>query len=206
MEIGEVKMFDRLSAPLNLTCDFDESLILAFDYFNKTFDNSNRRPNLFGKDIFIEKHEIISGWPAGFWHIVSIEDNHHFRVLPCSNDINIDLCKENCNKNVHQIKIKNGVETRNICLLRASRLPWIIDIINLANQKDPLIKIWLKPGNGPSNGKLYLRYQHNGADYIVIFSAEKRFYRLISAFPVFYVNEKEAFAKDYITYVWSFTG
>ena len=54
------------------------------------------------------------------------------------------------------------------------------------------------------NGKLYLRYNHHGADFVLIFSVEKRFYRLISAFPVFYTNEKENFDKDYRKYAWSY--
>ena len=37
-----------------------------------------------------------------------------------------------------------------------------------------------------------------------ILSVEKRFYRLISAFPVFYTNEKENFDKDYRKYAWSY--
>ena len=50
----------------------------------------------------------------------------------------------------------------------------------------------------------YKRYNHHGADFVLIFSVEKRFYRLISAFPVFYTNEKENFDKDYRKYAWSY--
>ena len=40
--------------------------------------------------------------------------------------------------------------------------------------------------------------------YVVIFSAEKHFYRLISAFPVFYNNQKSDFDKDAERYHWSY--
>ncbi len=199
-------MNDKLSPPLILTGDFDESLNIAFDFFNKALNDRNNRPTLFGKNIFIEAHELINAWPVGFWHIVSLEDKHHFKVLPCSNDSNIDLCEQNCNDGIHQITIKYGAERRNICLLRASRMPWIVDIVKLADQKDPCVDVWFKPSNGKLSGKLYLRYRHSGADYVVIFSAEKKFYRLISAFPVFYVSEKSDFDKDYATYAWSYEG
>ena len=119
----------------------------------------------------------------------------YLTVLPCVNDGNIELCNQNCNDSHHTIVIKNGTETRNICLLRASRLPWIIDIIKLACKNDPSVNVWLKPGTGKQSGKLYLRYNHQGADFVLIFSAEKHFYRLISAFPVFYTNEKRILIK-----------
>lgn len=134
----------------------------------------------------------------------SLEENHHFKVLPCVNDGNIELCNQNCNASHHAIVVKYGAETRNVCLLRASRLPWIIDIIKLAGKNDSSVNVWLKPGTGRQNGKLYLRYNHHGADFVLIFSVEKRFYRLISAFPVFYTNEKENFDKDYRKYAWSY--
>ncbi len=116
----------------------------------------------------------------------------------------IELCNQNCNASHHAIVVKYGAETRNVCLLRASRLPWIIDIIKLAGKNDSSVNVWLKPGTGRQNGKLYLRYNHHGADFVLIFSVEKRFYRLISAFPVFYTNEKENFDKDYRKYAWSY--
>lgn len=74
----------------------------------------------------------------------------------------------------------------------------------LAGKNDSSVNVWLKPGTGRQNGKLYLRYNHHGADFVLIFSVEKRFYRLISAFPVFYTNEKENFDKDYRKYAWSY--
>lgn len=74
------------------------------------------------QEVFIEAHEIIEGRPEGFWHVISLEENHHFKVLPCVNDGNIELCNQNCNASHHAIVVKYGAETRNVCLLRASRL------------------------------------------------------------------------------------
>lgn len=200
-------MYGKLSDPLTMTGNFEESLNSAYNYFSENIYDRNKRPILFGKSIFVEAHEIIEERPAGFWHIVSLEDKHHFnKVLPCTNDSSIAVCEQNCNTKQHMVSIQYGAEDRSICLYRASRIPWIVDIIQLANSGDSEVDIWLKPGNNKRSDKLYLRYNHDGADYIVIFSAEKRFYRIISAFPVFYVSEKADFDKDYAAYAWTYTG
>ena len=197
-------MYGMLSSPLAFSDNFEDNLNVAFQYFQSEINDRSKRPVLFDKEVFIEAHEQIDGRPQGFWHAISLEDTHRFKVLPCINDKNINLCAENCNAGHHQISIKYNTETRNICLLRASRLPWILDIIKLANKDDPSVQVWLKPGTGKSSQKLYLRYNHDGVDYIIIFSVEKQFYRLISAYPVFYTKDKVNFNKDYATYSWSY--
>lgn len=195
-------MFGQLSSPLTLSGSFDEDISVAYDYFQNAINNRSKRPALFDKEIYIEANENIDDKPVGFWHVVSIEESHHFEVLPCVNDGSINLCDQNCVTKQHQVLIKHETERRNICLLRASRLPWIVDIIKLANKGDPSVKTWLKPSPGKLSGKLYLRYNHDGADYVLIFSAERHFYRLISAFPVFYRKQKAEFDKDYSEYAW----
>ncbi len=192
-------MSTELSTPLVLSSDFDESLQIAYDYFTENINNRAKRPSLFDKEIYIEATEMILDRPVGFWHIVSMEETHRFSVLPCNNDASMDYCTQNCLQGRHTIKIKYETETRNICLLRASRLPWILDIIKLANRGAASVKTWQKP-----EGKLYLRYNHYGNDFVVIFSETKHFYRLISAFPVFYVKEKTEFDKDFREYAWSY--
>ena len=160
---------------------------------------------LFDKEVFVECGEWIDERPVGFWHMISLEDKHKFsKLVPCVNDPNLDLCGQNCISGKQQVPIKYNTETRNLCLYRACRLPWVIDIIKLANRDDPSVDIWLKPGGKNSCDKLYLRYNHEGNDYVVIFSAEKRFYRIISAYPVFYLSEKYAFKEDHKAYRWSY--
>lgn len=198
-------MYGKMSPPLALTGTFDEQITIAFEFFTEHIFNKDHRLSLFGKNIFVEAREIINDRPQGFWHMVSLEDNHHFtKVLPCTNDAVIDNCEQNCNTKAHVISVKNNTENRNLCLYRASRIPWIVDIINLANKNDPDVCVWFKPGGNYSNDKLYLRYNHEGADYIIVFAVEKRFYRIISAFPVFYVSEKENFDKEYALLKWEY--
>ena len=196
-------MYGVLSAPLTLSGDIDKDIEVAYEYFQQAINNRVKRPALFDREVFVEANEIIEGRPQGFWHAISLETNHHFKVLPCTNDGNINLCGENCNNGHRQVAIKYGAEVRNICLLRASRLPWIVDIIKLASKKDPSVKVWRKSG-GKQSDKLYLRYNHDGADYVLIFSVEKHGYRLISAFPVFYTKQRAEFDKEAAEYAWSY--
>lgn len=199
-------MYGKLSSPLTLSSDYSSSLAIAYSFFEQNIAPPENRPLLFGKRVFIEAREQIDNRPSGFWHIVSLERNHRFtKILPCNNDAAITTCMENCNHPTHAISLKSGTETRNICLYRASRIPWIIDIITLANSGDSDIQMWLKPGGQYASNKLYLRYNKSGADYVLIFSAEKKYYRLISAFPVFYLSEKATFDKDAAQYMWKYS-
>lgn len=194
-------MFGKLSSPLTLCGDIADGLIIAYDYFSHYINDKENRPQLFGKKIYVEAHEWIEDRPEGFWHLVSLEEKHHFqKILPCINDSSTALCKQNCNTKQKMIAIKMGTENRSLCLYRASRIPWVVDIINLANNNDPDVCVWIKPSTNGSSDKLYLRYNHDGADYVVIFSVEKKFYRIIAAFPVFYLSEKEAFDKEYLAF------
>ena len=88
MEAGEVMMmYGKLSPPLALSADFQESIDAAYEYFQNAINNRAKRPVLFDKEVFIEAREQIEGRPVGFWHAVSLEENHQFRdVLPCVND------------------------------------------------------------------------------------------------------------------------
>lgn len=185
-----------LSPILKMDEDFNKSIEIAHRYFDENLNNRLNRPSLFEKDIYIEAKEIIDEKPQGFWHIISLDEKHTYtKVLPCINDENISKCNENCNTKKHQITIKYGTETRNICLLRASRIPWIIDLINLANKNSPDIISWKKQNN--HNKKLYIRYKKGSVDFVVIFSEEKHYYRIISAYPVFEQKEKEELNNDY---------
>lgn len=194
-------MYGKLSAPIIMSDSFDESISTAYNYFTKHIFNKNKRLSLYGKNVYIEAHEMIDERPEGFWHIISLDEKHRFtHILPCINDPVIQHCCQNCIKKERTVALKYNTETRNICLYRACRIPWIVDIIALANKKDLDVSVWLKPGNNSSSDKLYLRYNHDGADFLVIFTSEKHFYRLISAYPVFFNYEKTKLEKEYSTY------
>lgn len=198
-------MKSTLSPILSFPADVNQSINIAYEYFSKNLADRAHRPALFDKEVFVDCTEYIDDRPAGFWHIVSLEDKHRFsKIVPCVNDPSIDLCEQNCITGKVQVAIKHGVEIRHICLYRAARLPWILDLIKMANRDDPAVQVWFKPGGQKANDRLYLRYNHGGNDFVVIFTVQKKFYRLVSAFPVFYLNEKQDMAKEYTTYRWSY--
>lgn len=198
-------MNSNLSPILQLPADINQSIDIAYEYFLKNIADRAHRPALFDKEVYIECAEMIDDRPVGFWHIISLEDSHKFsKLVPCVNDPAIDLCDQNCISRKHQVTIKNGSEDRNLCLYRAARLPWIIDLIKMANRDDPAVQVWLKPGGQKTNDKLYLRYKHGGNDFVVIFTNQRKFYRLVSAFPVFYLKERNEMDKDYSIYRWSY--
>lgn len=198
-------MNSNLSPILQFPEDVNQSIDIAYDYFSKNIADRAHRPALFDKEVYIECAEIIDDRPVGFWHIISLEDNHKFsKIVPCVNDPAIDLCDQNCVSGKYQVAIKSGSENRNLCLYRAARLPWIIDLIKMANRDDPAVQVWLKPGGQKANDRLYLRYKHGGNDFVVIFTVQRKFYRLVSAFPVFYLKERNEMDKDYTTYHWSY--
>lgn len=198
-------MNSNLSPILQLPADVNQALDIAYDYFAKNIGDRAHRPALFDREVLIDCTEFIENRPTGFWHIVSLEDKHRFsKIVPCVNDPSIDLCEQNCITGKEKIAIKQGVETRYICLYRAARLPWILDLIKMASRDDPAVQVWLKPGGSKANDKLYLRYNHGGNDFVVIFTIQKHGYRLISAFPVFYLNEKQNMNKEYTAYHWSY--
>lgn len=181
--------------------DFENNINIASDFFYKNIFDKESRPDLWGKKIFIEAHEFVDKRPYGFWHLVSLDDNHHYKNLfPCNNDITISLCNYNCLYCTHKIVLRYSTETRYLCLYRASMLPWINEIIKLANIYDKRISFWKVP-QPKQKSKVYLRYKYNQDDYIIILSDESKFYRVIAAYPVFLKNEKERFDKDEIKYI-----
>ena len=198
-------MKSNLSPILQLPQDMSCGIDAAYEYFSNNIANRAKRPTLFDKEVYIECGEMIEDRPMGFWHIISLEDSHRFsKIVPCVNDPAINLCNRNCITQKRKVTIKFGTESRSICLYRAARLPWIIDLMKMANRDDPAVQVWVKPSGQKANKKLYLRYNHGGNDFVVIFAVQKNFYRLISAFPVFYLKEKEQFDDDYAENSWSY--
>lgn len=186
---------DKISPLIDIkNCNNTEDIIdYIYEYFKENIMGKEKRPKLFNKSIFIDFNNWINYKAEMFWHIVSLNDNEKFNILPCNNDISSIYKKDNCINHKYRIEMSNG-SVRSICLYRAIRISWFIDIINLANSKDKSIKSWVKDKN------LYLRFQHQSIDYAIVFQIQKNMYRLLSMFPVFYINKKQEFDNDYNKY------
>lgn len=167
---------------------------LTYDNFKNNIMSKNTRPLLFDRFIFISFDKWIDNKAEMFWHIISLGEDEKFNILPCNNDISSLFRTDNCINRKYRIKMSDG-KIRYICLYRAIRINWFNDIINLANNNDKNIKSWEKDNN------LYLRFQHEMVDYVVIFQIQKNCYRLLSMYPVFYISTKKEFTTDYIKYL-----
>lgn len=186
---------DKLSLPIDVTgMTFEEIIEFEYEVFKREFMNKDTRVRLNNKFIFIDFNSWIDHKAEMFWHLISLNKRERFSIFPCENNISDNICKMNCQTNTKNVTLKNG-QVRNICIYRACRISWIIEIIRLANNKDKNIKIWEK------DNKLHVRFKHQDVDYVVIFAINKERYQLVSAFPVFYISKKCEFDKGYQDYL-----
>lgn len=174
--------------------DIDDIINVTYNEFKKFYMDRDIRPNsLFGKKLIIE----FANWKEykadSYWHLISLDEKEYFNVFPCGNKLSDHICLGNCIYKKRQIVRYNGA-IRNICVYRALRIKWVLDIIRLADQNSNKIKKWEK------NNNLYLRYKNNKIDYVVILASKRQTYKLISAFPVFYINKKQEFDNDFKFY------
>ncbi len=176
----------------------DDIMTSCHELFKNTI-GSKTRPGLDEREIFIpfvwidQKAEI-------FWHIGSIEKKPKLDIYPCNNDIASAVCASNCVKGTDVVVLQNG-EERAKCVYRAVRVGWILDIVNLYNSSDSRVK-YLEKDNKDHRRRIYLRYQEDEIDYLVVFEkkSDKRVI-LITGYPVFYISSKNDLEKDYQNYL-----
>ncbi len=188
---------DSLSPLININdcLDIEEIIDKVYIEFKKVYmDRENKPKELLGKRLIIE----FANWKEFkadiYWHLISLGEKEKFNVFPCGNKLSNHICSANCIYKKRQIVRYNG-DIRNICIYRALRIIWPINIIELANKRSYRIIVWEK------DNKLYLRYNEGKIDYIVVFASKRNTYKLISAFPVFYINKKISFDNDYKEYM-----
>ena len=75
------------------------------------------------------------------------------------------------------------------------RLHWVKTIIELANNGDSRVQIWKKTKKDKT--KLYIRYIYLEIDYVLIFAVKPDQYIFITAYPVYFIDSKNDFKKDY---------
>ncbi|TMN20810.1 hypothetical protein [Lentibacillus cibarius] len=169
--------------------------------------NQQKRNKLFGNYIYVDCNKWIYHKNELFWHLISLHENEKFNILPCNNCSSGTFCPAvNCLNSNESVELTNG-QKRNICLYRGVRLPWVNEILNLANKDDENIMLWKEDIEGKRlNKKIYIRFKHQGADYTLVLEERYRKgvlrdYYLITAFPTFYVNKKYTFDKKYQEYI-----
>ena len=194
IDIKDTKGGPKVKKLHEVLCNsLNAAIELIYDVYKKELMDKNKRPKLFGKFIYLDCNSLINNKAEVFWHLISLSTKEKFNILPCNNDKSYVLCKGNCLTEDNQIHLKKG-EKRNLCLYRAIRINWISNIIAFANQGSNYIEKWVK------NNRLYIRYQHNEIDYIVVLANKKKNYFFVSAYPVFYIKSKKNYSNDYELY------
>lgn len=179
----------------------DEIIEACYTKFKECVLNKGARAKLFDRDVFIPIEPWIERKAQMFWHLASMSLKEKVSVFPCNNDVVISKCNENCIYHKRQITLSNG-DLRDICYYRATKAFWVQQIILYANKEDACVKLWTKRDNKKKRNELYLRYQYLHIDYIAVFEDKPNGkYVLLSAYPVFYINSKNGFNKDYQNYL-----
>lgn len=176
----------------------DEIIDKCHDIF-KTTIATKTRPSL-GDRFILVPITWINNKAEIFWHSSSIEKKQKLDIKPCNNDYSSAFCNDNCISGSDFIVLNNG-EERYKCIYRAIRVGWICEVINMYNSHDPRVKYWEKI-NSKKRNRIYLRYQEDEIDYIVIFEhkSEKKVL-LITAYPIFFISAKKDYDRDYQNYL-----
>ncbi len=183
---------------MELSSDSEVDIIdTCYNLFKEDMLKKENRPELFGKFIYIPI-EWNRNKAEAFWHASSLEPKDNLNIFPCNNDYSSSLCNNNCLKQDITITLKNG-DTRLICYYRMVRVHWIKKIIELANNNDARVQYW-EVTKKDKQIKLYIRYTFINIDYVVILGVKPNQYVFITAYPVFFIDAKTDFTKDYNKY------
>ena len=201
-----------LSEPLELTESTIESNIsIVFEKFNPLFIQQSKRPSFQNKTIYFEISKSSIGftypYPEKLMHIISLAEKSEYTILPCNNDIASVRCTNKCE--LTKAHLLFTTLKRNECLYRMARIHWIPEIINLSNEKDPRVKVWVQEKKNKRNKKVrktFIRYQEDIIDYLIILSHKEKSgeienYIFDSAFPVFLTRSKKQYDEQYKRYI-----
>lgn len=180
---------------------FEES----YKIFEKELRLLENRPQLLGENIYIDCKDFADdGKELSYWHICSIgADDSKFDMYPCLNDTVKNICQYQCEVEHEEnfLKDRNSIP----CLYRASKIFWIKEIIELANQdqENENIRIW-KTKDKQAHDNLLIRYVTATIDYVIIFVIQKPgskyLYRLKTAFPIVLKSYKKRYDREYLSY------
>lgn len=179
--------------------EYKTELDKMYSLFLHEFSEENKS-KFHGRNIYIDFNDTINDKCSIFWHMASLDATKSFyNILPCNNTVYGKNCYKNCVKSNYHHVINN--EDRNICLYRASKISLFNKVIELANNGDDHIKIWKEK----KDSKEYelIRYQEEENDYLIVlrYVKNKDYYRLTTAYPVFFESKKEELDKKYFSYI-----
>jgi hypothetical protein len=192
--------------PIILNGDsISQKLVNLEKSFKNIFMDKNARPTFNGKFIFFDMNKSHAGqalsFPERFMHICSLEEKG-YSMFPCNNDVAFFHCSNKC---VYKDALEDFRKiNRTECYYRMARIHWIPEIIILANNSDPRIKVWQK-SEIDYKGKKYMntliRYEDGLIDYVIILKEDRKTsYKFTTGFPVFLKRNKKQFDADYQAY------
>ena len=168
--------------------------------FKNSLASRENRPQLDGREVLVPL-KWLNYKAETFWHSASIERKNNINILPCNNDITSSICGNNCVEARDSIILNGNVREK--CIYRAVRVNWIRPVLEMYNKKDARVKYWEKVHTGKRN-RIYLRYQEEEIDYLVILEdISENKVRFITAYPIFFLNAKREYEKDYQNYLQS---
>lgn len=196
----------KLSAPIKYDgLDFEEQLKDAMNHFFNIFLDKTVKPSYNGKDIFFnmskESDIFTLTYPERFLHIVSMDDEEKFNMYPCVNDPSYEYCDNRCTGSSEIINF--SVLNRWECPYRLSRIHWIREVIDLANNGDPDVTEWevVEANSRGKYNKRLLRYCCGIDDYLIVFRDHDNRYQFITAYPIVKKSKKEECDNAYSSYM-----
>lgn len=177
--------------------------ITEYNGFIEIFNNDSIR--LCDKKIVIDEKKI-SNIHERFMHAVScdeikLKDKDY---PPCNNELSSEICVTRCNLDNANFSFRNI--NRVECLYRLSRIHWVKELINMANEDDEKIKLWRYEKKDSTNGKFqwkwYLRYKEKANDFLVVFREDRDkngevVLNFRTAYPVYLPGDKQKLNKEY---------
>lgn len=165
----------------------------------------NEKMHLCGEKIIID-NKIIDGMYERFMHAVSCK-NKIFKdkdYPPCTNEMANENCTILCSLDRTSFTFKKI--SRVECLYRLSRINWIKDILNMANDGDERVRVWKYEKRDKTNNKFqwkwYVRYKERAKDFLIVFREDKDsngeiILNFRTAYPVYLPGDKEKLKKEY---------
>ncbi len=186
---------------------YEEQEKIAYDFFKNNIRDLNVRQKYKGKEIKLRlTPPYFDGKEEAFLHLTGFNEITKYSNKPCKKIKLTGDCFTNC------ITDNIPINQRNLCIFRASLLPWFNVVLELANSDDSHIKYWenirIDRRRKKENKSILIRFQEDEIDYLIVIGVFKKnneeIYQLRSAYPLFFDLDKRKADKEYETYTISF--
>lgn len=199
-------LVNLLDDTTNMSLHFKKLKEIFFDEFGTK--RTTPRPKFRGKNVYVDlKEKTPFGTPKVFIHLLGFDKkdiNFSERsVLACTNDPISLRCNENCIHKTHKYMEcqyeDGGKKEKYLCLYRGVRIPWINQIIDLANRRSSYVRVFeeYREAKGKEITEVHLYYVEGIIHYDVILKKQGNQYILKTAFPVLHSRKKKDLERKY---------